>query len=394
MTRITRVEVITNNGREYVSWEDDNDIVTSIQDNGKTLKIFVNKVKPKTGEEGALEALEKFQNDWLLGKKCPETKLEIKKLDSVESIKAEIKMLQSKLSFYEELEKTKSPVEEAYKRCYGEYPVTDITDTCWSGNKWMSFVQGYGAAQEDYKVGEFQHLNEEVQEPEENEWKLAALRFGEKLSSIGPCGYYDFTPVEWYDWVVDIYENTANEYLKLLEKERARAKAQEHEKEQKWDVVRESVKWCEEHPDESVEDYLTPKTPEKTEQSLKTAFKEAQQTEKWKETQKKIDTPKESWMDKPIDELVDKLMENPPDCLKFQLGKTLEQIVNRWWEDTFTTHEKWTMEECIDDLIDQVELFLPREQSSEGSQDIYAVVAVDTHNDLLKKIKSKLRNKK
>jgi hypothetical protein len=48
MTRITRVEVITNTGRDYVSWEDDNDIVTSIQDEGRTLKVFVNKVKPKT----------------------------------------------------------------------------------------------------------------------------------------------------------------------------------------------------------------------------------------------------------------------------------------------------------------------------------------------------------
>jgi hypothetical protein len=48
MTRITRVEVIDGEGRSYVSWEDDNDIVTSIQDDGKTLKVFVNKVKPKT----------------------------------------------------------------------------------------------------------------------------------------------------------------------------------------------------------------------------------------------------------------------------------------------------------------------------------------------------------
>ena len=30
---------------------------------------------------------------------------------------------------------------------------------------------------------------------------------------------------------------------------------------EKWDVVRESVKWCEEHQNESVEDYLTPQTP-------------------------------------------------------------------------------------------------------------------------------------
>ena len=42
---ITRVEVITDTGRDYVNWEKDNKITTSLQDDGKTLKIFVNKVK-------------------------------------------------------------------------------------------------------------------------------------------------------------------------------------------------------------------------------------------------------------------------------------------------------------------------------------------------------------
>jgi hypothetical protein len=52
MTRITRLEVITDTGgREYVSWEDDNDVSWQFQDGGRTLKVFVNKVKPKTGEE-------------------------------------------------------------------------------------------------------------------------------------------------------------------------------------------------------------------------------------------------------------------------------------------------------------------------------------------------------
>lgn len=299
MTRITRVEVITDTGRDYVNWEDDNDITVSYQDNEKTLKIFVNKVKPKTGEEGALEALEKFQNDWLLGKKCPETKLEIKKLDSVESIKAEIKMLQSKLEFYEELEKQPKTLFDVIRNL------------------------GY---------------------------------------SVDAC----------YE-IVDAVEEFQ--------------KPKEPEKEQKWDVVRESVKWCKEHPGENPLDWLKPQTPEETEKGLRSAMRKAKEDGVF-------DEPKESWMDKPIDELVDKLMENPPDCLKFQLGKTLEQIITRWWEDTFTTHEKWSVEECIDDLIDQVELWFPREQSSEGSQDIYTVVAVEAHNDLLKKIKSKLRNKK
>ena len=42
---ITRVEVITDQGRDYVNWNKDNKIITSLQDDGKTLKIFVNKVK-------------------------------------------------------------------------------------------------------------------------------------------------------------------------------------------------------------------------------------------------------------------------------------------------------------------------------------------------------------
>ncbi len=75
-----------------------------------------------------------------------------KKMDSVESIEAEIKMLQSKLEFYKELEKTKSPVEEAYKDWYGAYP----TDGIAVDNSWDAFQAGYNAAQKDYKVGEHQ----------------------------------------------------------------------------------------------------------------------------------------------------------------------------------------------------------------------------------------------
>ena len=78
-------------------------------------------------------------------------------MTEIQKVKAEIKMLEKKLSFLEELEKTKSPVEEAFKRVYGRYPVTDIADTCWDGSTWTNFEQGYNAAYEE-KVS---------QEPEE-----------------------------------------------------------------------------------------------------------------------------------------------------------------------------------------------------------------------------------
>jgi hypothetical protein len=101
---------------------------------------------------------------------------------------------------------------------------------------------------------------------------------------------------------------------------------------------------------------------------------------------------------KPMDEVVDRLVEkwktNPPEFLKFELGKTLEALITRWWCDVFTTHEDWDMETAIDDLVDQIQLWLPKEQSHEGSQNIDAIIATDGYNDALKKIKSKLRNNK
>lgn len=38
---INRVEVINNSVREYVNWEGGNKVTISIQDEGRTLKIFV-----------------------------------------------------------------------------------------------------------------------------------------------------------------------------------------------------------------------------------------------------------------------------------------------------------------------------------------------------------------
>jgi hypothetical protein len=271
MTRITRLEVITDTGRDYVCWEEDNDITVSYQDDGRTLKVFVNTVKPKTGEEGALEALEKFQNDWLLGKKCPETKLEIKNLNSVESIKAEIKLLQSKLEFYEELEKQ---------------PLT-----------LFDVIRNLGY-------------------------------------SVDMC----------YE-IVDAVEEFQ--------------KPKEPEKEQQIkELVKESVKWCEEHQNESLEDYLRPKTPEQTEKSLKEAFVKAQQTEEWKETQRKID-----------EEDNDKNFKNSLDLIKEWGEKnkppTLYEILMGWWINHLDMEQ--SDEEIVDGLVNIIgEKFIPPSRDRNG----------------------------
>ena len=65
---------------------------------------------------------------------------------------------------YKRIEEPKTPAEEAFKRVYTYYPVTDITDPCWDGSTWTHFVNGYKSAQEDYKVGEFQPTPQEPKE--------------------------------------------------------------------------------------------------------------------------------------------------------------------------------------------------------------------------------------
>jgi len=49
------------------------------------------------------------------------------------------------------------------------------------------------------------------------------------------------------------------------------------------------------------------------------------------------------------------------------------------------------METSIEDLVDQIQLWLPKEQSASGSQNVYVECTVEGFNDCLNKIKSKLR---
>jgi hypothetical protein len=98
------------------------------------------------------------------------------------------------------------------------------------------------------------------------------------------------------------------------------------------------------------------------------------------------------------DEVVNRMLkeweENPPSFLRFELSRSLEDRIYKWWETCFVYHPEWSMEECVEDLLDIITSFLPGEQDSSGSQNIDTVVAVEAHNELLRKIKFKLRNKK
>jgi hypothetical protein len=127
-----------------------------------------------------------------------------------------------------------------------------------------------------------------------------------------------------------------------------------------YDVIRNlgySVDMCDEIVD-AVEEFEKSKEKEMIKRNLKTSLQELANGDvrPIDDVVRETKNQQESWMDKPVEELVAILEKNPPDCLKFVMGKTLEQSIERWWCDTFTvSHGKWSMEECIDDLIDQIE---------------------------------------
>ena len=278
-------------------------------------------------------------------------------MTETEKLKAQIQELQEKLQKLEEIEKQP----RMNLQGEGEYAVVSYHDkvyyrlmneTTFSWYKTIVVIPSFPTPTlvmvEDAETERlleglyYNHIQVKkekvVEEPEDNEWKSVALRFGEKLSGYLSDGYYELSPAAWFRWAVFTY-----------------GKGQQIK-----DAVRESVKWCEEHPEKSVEDYLTPKTPEETAQSLKEAFVEAQQTEKWKEIQKLID-----------EEDNDKNFKNSLDLIKEWGEKnkppTLYQLIEDWWSDIFCANSMDDMETCIDGLVDRIdEKFIPPSSEKNG----------------------------
>ena len=176
--------------------------------------------------------------------------------------------------------------------------------------------------------------------------------------------------------------------IKVLEKKLALLEEIEKQPKTLFDVIRNlgySVDACYEIVD-AVEEFQkpkeyqpTPQTPEQVADGLKEAFRTAI---------KEGIIPE---IKQPTDELIEKLIKNPPEFLKFELGKTLTDLIYQWWGDVFTTHSDWDMETSIEDLVDQIQLWLPKEQSAAGSQSIGVEELVQGFNDAINKIKSKLR---
>jgi len=279
---------------------------------------------------------------------------ELEMTTEIQQLKEDISILQEKLQKLEELKKTKSPVEEAYKDWWGQYPELE-TDWEVDVTRWQGFQAGYEFA---WAIAHAKKVVEKVQEEQEdNEWKSVALRFGEKLSGYLSDGYYELSPASWFRWAVFTY-----------------GKGQQVK-----EVVRENLKWFEENPDKDPLDWVKPQTPEQVADGLKEAFREAI---------KQGIIPE---VNKPTDELIEKLIKNPPKFLKFELGQSLTNLIYDWWEDVFTTNSNDDMETSIEDLVDRIDKWLPKSQSAAGSQSLGVEDMVEGFNDCLKKIKGKLR---
>ena len=113
------------------------------------------------------------------------------------------------------------------------------------------------------------------------------------------------------------------------------------------EVVRESVKWCEEHPDTDPLDWLKPQTPEQVADGLKEAFREAVKQ----------------------------------GVVSSNKSKTLTDLIYDWWEDVFTTNSHWDMETSIENLVDEISLWLPTEHETNSYK----------WNQCIRTIKEKLR---
>lgn len=266
-------------------------------------------------------------------------------MTEIERVKSEIKVLEAKLSLLEKMENYKSPAEEAYKRVYSGYPDTSKDDYgCYYNITWRSFNLGYNAALEDYKVGEYQEtpqergdrLHKEVEKllsKNENEWKSIALSFGEKLSDVGPRGYYDFSAGEWFEWATFTYQDV----VKKLQEKRCKV-----------DVKTDLKPW---EP--------TPQTPEEIEKGLRDAMRQAKKNGVFDE--KSPFNIIEEWAEK-------------------NKRPNLYEILMEWWINDDWTDQ--TDESIIDSLVDLIDdQFIPPHHDTNDYQ----------WNKCLKLMREKLR---
>ena len=71
--------------------------------------------------------------------------------------------------------------------------------------------------------------------------------------------------------------------------------------------------------------------------------------------------------------------------------QTLYDVIAQWYLDSVTDNIDLDVPTCINILLDEISLWLPKPQSAAGSQNAYVECSVEGYNDCLNEIKGKLR---
>jgi hypothetical protein len=306
MTRITRVEIIDGEGRSYVNWNEDNDIVTSIQDDGKTLKVFVGKTPPEqpiTEEEN-----ERYFEE---AKQIVEKHFAKKKMTEKERIEGEIKLLQKKLDLLEEIEKQPKTLFDVIQNLgYSvdcSWEIVDAIEDFLKSKGYPSTLQRPETPQER---GERIHkeMEELVNKLQEKNWEIKA----ETDYLIGKVQHK-----------TKIADKDGNDYKSEP-------------------ITNEELLKPDWEP--------SAQTPEQVEEGLRSAMRTAKE---------------EGVFDEP--EYYDELVENGVSENK-QKPKTLYDILYRWWMDIFCNpiYRDWDMETSIEDLVDRIEFWNMRTAKEDG----------------------------
>jgi hypothetical protein len=119
--------------------------------------------------------------------------------ETIQTLKEDIAILQEKLQKLEELQRTKSPVEEAYKKVYGAYPPTTPSVSNFEDTRWSVFQAGYNASK----------VSETPQEPEQ--LKTLYQFLGEYKYGVGEdfpnFDDDEFSILDWHQIFIDyLYE--------------------------------------------------------------------------------------------------------------------------------------------------------------------------------------------
>jgi hypothetical protein len=136
-----------------------------------------------------------------------------------------------------------------------------------------------------------------------------------------------------------------------------------------------------------------PQTPEQVDEGLRNAFRQAMKDGVMDAT------PYLKQMTIKATELEPYQIIKDGDCIYYRGVKyqrvekpkptTLYDIIADWWDEIFINNNP--SGQNIETLVEQIEEWLPKEQSAAGSQNAYVECSVEGFNDCLTKIKSKLR---